>query len=225
MHRLKAALLRGRRTILVQYYEGSAEEAFLLSVELNIAHGLPLSLADRRTAAQRILSTHPEWSDRRIGQVVGLDHKTIGVIRGKSTGEIPQLDTRRGRDGRRRQVKKHDGDARKSASKGGNDENLSAHEPAPATKSDATSRRGVEGIAEPHRDSILTNLRNDPSVRFSESGRILIRWLEASPRTAEDFTKIAVQTPEHCIDSILSIANYNAEKWAILAAQLNRRKR
>ncbi|MFD1048734.1 serine hydrolase, partial [Kibdelosporangium lantanae] len=46
MHRLKAAALRGQDDILVRFYEGDDEDAFIVAVETNIAHGLPLSLAD-----------------------------------------------------------------------------------------------------------------------------------------------------------------------------------
>ncbi|MFE0012787.1 ParB/RepB/Spo0J family partition protein, partial [Streptomyces erythrochromogenes] len=65
-HRLRAAVLRGRDTVGVTYFDGSAEDAFVLSVEANISHGLPLTQAERTGAALRILRSHPDWSDRGI---------------------------------------------------------------------------------------------------------------------------------------------------------------
>src|SRR5215475_12583633 len=61
MHRLRAAKLRGDRTIFVKFFEGDDGEAFLLSVDANIKHGLPLSLADREAAASRILALYQQW--------------------------------------------------------------------------------------------------------------------------------------------------------------------
>ncbi|MGW4273295.1 hypothetical protein ACWEGQ_13250 [Streptomyces seoulensis] len=56
MHRLMAAFVRGERVIRVEYFEGSTEDAFLRAVQANVTHGLPLSQADRRAAAARIVS-------------------------------------------------------------------------------------------------------------------------------------------------------------------------
>ena len=63
-HRLRAALLRGVDVIDVLYFDGPDADAFVLAVELNHTHGLPLSRADRTAAAERIIGSHPDWSDR-----------------------------------------------------------------------------------------------------------------------------------------------------------------
>lgn len=81
MHRLRAAVLRGQDEVEVEYFEGSDQEAFLLAVTENTAHGLPLTLADRRAAAARIIATHPFLSDRTIGKHTGLSHNTVAVVR------------------------------------------------------------------------------------------------------------------------------------------------
>jgi ParB-like chromosome segregation protein Spo0J len=99
MHRFRAAALRGDSQIEARYFDGSADMAFVLGVEANIAHGLPLSLADREVAAARILAMHPEWSDRAIAKSTGLGATTIGAIRGRAGG-LPQVTARVGRDGR-----------------------------------------------------------------------------------------------------------------------------
>lgn len=48
------------------------------------------------------LARHPERSNREIGREVGVDDKTVGSVRAEleSTAEIPQLETRVGRDGK-----------------------------------------------------------------------------------------------------------------------------
>lgn len=109
MHRLRAAALTGKREIQVEFFDGTAEEGFIRSVKANIVHGLPLTLADRRAAAARILATHPELSDRAIGSYTGLAHKTVSAIRNRSTGENSQLSTRVGADGRLRPLSSQEG--------------------------------------------------------------------------------------------------------------------
>src|SRR5437868_3368952 len=54
-HRLHAARRQGRETIDVVWFDGTEAEAFLHTVEANIRHGLPLTLADRKDAACGIL--------------------------------------------------------------------------------------------------------------------------------------------------------------------------
>ncbi|MFJ8467817.1 ParB/RepB/Spo0J family partition protein [Streptomyces swartbergensis] len=104
MHRLRAAMLLGHKTIAVRFFDGTEEDAFVLAVKSNITHGLPLSAADRRRAAERIITTHPRWSDRMIASVVGTSAKTVAEIRRNAdVGAAGEL-TRIGRDGRVRPI-------------------------------------------------------------------------------------------------------------------------
>jgi hypothetical protein len=100
MHRLMAASLQGRDTIDVIFYAGTESDVFLRAVQENIAHGLPLSQADRRAAAERIIASHPHMSDRAIGHSIGLAAKTVAAIRKNSSEETPQSNARIGRDGK-----------------------------------------------------------------------------------------------------------------------------
>jgi ParB-like chromosome segregation protein Spo0J len=100
MHRVRAARLRGAQEIQTLFYDGTEADAFVLAVKVNRAHGLPLSLADRKAAAARIIASHPQWSDRAIAEVTALSHKTVGAIRHGPDGEIRQMDARIGQDGR-----------------------------------------------------------------------------------------------------------------------------
>jgi ParB-like chromosome segregation protein Spo0J len=109
MHRLMAASLQGRETIEVVFFEGSDADIFLRAVQENIAHGLPLSQADRRAAAERIIASHPHLSDRAIGHSVGLASKTVAAIRKRSCDGVPQLGARVGRDGRVRPLNSGEG--------------------------------------------------------------------------------------------------------------------
>lgn len=81
VHRVRAAQLRGEQTVRARYFDGDDESAFVLAVRLNVRHGLPLSLADRKAAGGRILRERAEWSNRAIASAVGLSPKTIAALR------------------------------------------------------------------------------------------------------------------------------------------------
>ena len=100
MHRLMAASLQGQETIDIIFFDGNEADVFLRGVQENVAHGLPLSQADRRAAAERIIASHPNMSDRAIGHSVGLAAKTVAAVRRGSGDETPQSTVRIGRDGR-----------------------------------------------------------------------------------------------------------------------------
>ena len=102
MHRLTAARLNGQRDIEVRFFDGNEGDAFLEAVRLNVSHGLPLSLADRRAAAARIIGTHPHLSDRSIARDTGLAAKTVASLRRTAAGAAPGART--GLDGRVRPV-------------------------------------------------------------------------------------------------------------------------
>ncbi|MEU6275227.1 transcriptional regulator [Streptomyces populi] len=108
MHRLMAAFVRGQRFISVQFFEGSAEDAFLCAVQANVAHGLPLSGADRRAAAAKIVKSHPHLSDRVVARASGLGARTVAAIRRNSDGVV-QLHARVGRDGKVRPLSSDEG--------------------------------------------------------------------------------------------------------------------
>lgn len=114
MHRLRAAKVRGDEVISVRFFDGDDGEAFLLSIDANIKHGLPLSRADREAAAGRILMLYPQWSDRSVAAATGLSATTVSTIRrrllpGEGAG------SRVGRDGRVRPIDGSAGRLRASA--------------------------------------------------------------------------------------------------------------
>lgn len=101
-HRLMAAMLNGQTTIDVEFFDGSAADAFLRAVQANVTHGFPLSQADRRVAAERIVASHPYMSDRAIAEAAGLSRVTVAAIRRSVAAVVPPQATRIGKDGRLR---------------------------------------------------------------------------------------------------------------------------
>ncbi|MFI8420357.1 ParB/RepB/Spo0J family partition protein [Streptomyces sp. NPDC085479] len=263
-HRVRAAVRRGDDRIDARFVDGDEDEAFLLAVRLNIAHGLPLTLADRRAAAARILRSHPQWSDRAIGETTGLAAKAVAALRAESAADVPGLHSRIGRDGRRRPLSAAEG--RRSAG-----ELVKANPHAPlrqiareagislGTASDVRARvlrgedpvlpqrpRGASGgagsevatvvrhtvrpglAAVPQRrdaQAILRILMADPSLRFSENGRQVLRWLGGHTLMPDEWAAVADQVPSHAADTVADLAQWCSDAWLEFAERLARRHR
>lgn len=108
LHRVAAAVCKGIGQLDAHLVTGSIDAAFIVAVHANISNGLPLTFAERRAAAAKILVTHPEWSDRTIGSTTGLSAKVVSRLR-CATAAGTQSNTRLGKDGRFRPVDPSDG--------------------------------------------------------------------------------------------------------------------
>ncbi|MER7779698.1 nuclease [Streptomyces sp. NPDC096191] len=124
LHRLEAARLLGDDSIRARFVDCSNSEALVIAMQANGSHGLPLSKADRVAGAQRVLGSHPDWSDRAIAGITGLSAKTIASLRDRSTIAESLGGKRVGQDGRRRPVDA--GEGRRRAA-----EYIAAHPQAP----------------------------------------------------------------------------------------------
>ncbi len=109
VHRVAAARMLGLLRIDASLFTGGPDAALIEFVRRNVQHGLPLTLRERKWAANRVLRVHPDWSDRRIAGICALSPKTVGRLRvhdGCDGEGVPQLDSsvRVGRDNRLRPV-------------------------------------------------------------------------------------------------------------------------
>lgn len=104
VHRLSAARLRGDGRIRAVFFDGDEAEAFVMAVESNTSHGLPLTTAERKLAARRIMTSHSQWSDRMIASVAGLAPGTVAAIRRQTQTGPVGASARIGQDGRVRPV-------------------------------------------------------------------------------------------------------------------------
>jgi hypothetical protein len=248
-HRLSAARLRGQDSIEVRYFDGSEAEAFVLAVRTNIAHGLPLSRTDREAAAKRIIYAYPLWSNRAIAAATGIAATTVASIRSRMAAAAGGAPVRIGRDGRVRPVNAAEG--RRLASQMIADRpTASLREIAkvagisPATARDVRERvhRGDDPVpyrqrngqagsakglrqAGPDRDgmTVLNNLRSDPSLRYAEAGRQLLRWLHAHAMRPGEWRELVDATPAHCAPVVAGLARGYAREWLEFARVLERR--
>jgi ParB-like chromosome segregation protein Spo0J len=241
MHRLLAARRRGAHTIRVIYQDCDEASAFVMAVNANVTHGLPLSLSDRKAAAARILSLFGSWSNRRIAVMTGLSDKTVGAIRvqsGESGGESPRV----GLDGRARPV---DPAVRRQAVA-----QLLAERPSSSLRQIAVAasvspdtvrtvkaqvrkaaelgeRRGgrrARGV-ELHPQQCLRLLANDPVLRSSDAGRLLLRALSAAAVVERDMDNLAECVPEYSLALLQRLALANAGMWRSLADRAAQREK
>lgn len=249
VHRLRATEMRGEATIPARFFDGNDAEAFALAVHLNVTHGLPLTLAERKAAAQRIVRSYPHWSDRSIALITGVSNKTVGKLRGCATEEISQLGPRLGRDGKVRPVNPVNG-RRRAATYLSMNPRASLREiareagvsvttardvrqrignganPLPANRTDNSSRRS-RSVTAAHVSSkvqghdLLQRLRKDPSVRSSERGRALLRLLSTVVLAISACNEFAEAGPIHCSGTIAEIARKYARAWQDIADQFD----
>ncbi|MEU9559740.1 ParB/RepB/Spo0J family partition protein [Streptomyces fumanus] len=263
-HRLKAAQSRGDSTIAARFFDGDEAAAFVLAVKLNAAHGLPLTLADRKRAAERIIASRPQWSDRRVASVTGISPGTVGDIRRRDGREPEAVGRRLGQDGRLRPV---DGSAGRIIAGELLTENpeLSLRQVAraagispetardvrnrlrngedplprqhlrrkdPEQGRDVVVRKGFRtfGLARspgrgqpravPDRAVLVKRLKDDPALRFTDTGRNLLRILALHTLSKDEWEAIIDNVPPHCSNIIADLARQFADLWSEFAVRV-----
>ncbi|HEY7592187.1 MAG TPA: ParB/RepB/Spo0J family partition protein [Actinophytocola sp.] len=249
MHRWRAARLRGDREITVEFFDGNEMEAFIRAVSANITHGLPLSRADREAAVARIVRFHLHWSDRALAELTGLSAPTVAAIRLRLTPTSEQVTFRLGRDGRLRPLSTADGrrkagqviaerpdaslreiakaagvsvgtarDVRERIRRGADPvpDSMPARGVRPES---APIRRPTPEPPPPDTGLVLQRLRQDPSLRFTGTGRALLQWLGVHAVDADqaDFVR---SIPTHCRGNLAALARNCVEIWTRLAVEL-----
>ncbi|WP_217240928.1 ParB N-terminal domain-containing protein [Streptomyces sp. AC555_RSS877] len=266
VHRVRAAQLQGEEAIRARWFDGDDASAFVLAVRLNVRHGLPLSLADRKAAGTRILGEQEGWSNRAIASAVGLSPKTIAALR-EAIGR-PGGQTRLGRDGRLRPVSAAAGRERAKE--------MLLREPAsslravsavagvsPGTVRDVRDQlqrearavipdqrrtppaRNAEGLRTPparyaeapraqaatavpgkldRSTALLRSLRTDPSLRFNQSGRLLLSILAVAAIDPQAQDGLVLDLPDHCLDFVAELAQASVQAWQDLSLRLAQRR-
>lgn len=245
-HRVRAAMLKGQSKIDATFYDGAECMVFHLAVEQNVTHGLPLSLADRREAAKRILGAFPEWSDRAIARSTGLSPKTVAAIRRRLCEEDLRLNTRLGRDGRTHPLCVADGRrraaevirenpdaslrevARKAGISPGTVQDVRARlelgqDPVLPVQRSASIVRAVEPPVDHSR--YLEVLKNDPTLRFTNEGRNLLRWLHVHVLGTARWSDMLESVPSHSVETVAALASYCSSSWQEFADELNQGRR
>ncbi|MBK3641437.1 ParB N-terminal domain-containing protein [Streptomyces sp. MBT33] len=225
LHRLEAARLMGAGSILARFLDCSNAEALVIAMKANGVHGLPLSRADRVAGAQRVLGSHPDWSDRAIAGIAGLSAKTIAALRERSAIATPLGGKRIGQDGRRRPVDA--GEGRRRAA-----EYIAAHPGAPlrqvaratdvslGTVHDVSARlrRGEE----PERNGRRPHTARPPHVRPVPSVPEPEDGAAPAPTAGEHGGRMPLQTPAGTEPAAPQRRNHTETPptWAAVAAKM-----
>jgi hypothetical protein len=266
---------RGEETIAARFYDGPDADAFVLAVRMNVDHGLPLALGDRKRAAERIIASHPQWSDRRVASVTGISAGTVADIRKRVVGPGQRTGNRIGQDGRVRPLDGSSGRllagklmaenphlslrqvARAAAispetARDVRNRLRNGEDPLPGQRRKRTAEHmesvervepaqpaldqrvdvGVAGITRlpvrPRRKPVLDHatavarLTADPALRYSDTGRNLLRLLTLHVRWTEEWEAIVSNVPPHCAGVMADLARQFADLWADFATRTGR---
>jgi ParB-like chromosome segregation protein Spo0J len=251
VHRLLAARLLGRSKVIVNFFDGTHDEAYVEAVRANISHGKPLTLAEREAAAKKILGMRSDWSDRLVGSIYGLSGKTVGRLR-KSTEEIPQLMVRVGRDGRQRptnssQLRKEIATALGERPDANSTEIAKTVSTSPTTVRDVRKRiergesftpsnrpknaaaRNANRIDDVNRASakeeLFVNWRTDSAILALSGGEEFAKWLDETNVTSSHWEPVLALIPIGRIPKLIEHARSSALEWTILASSLETRFR
>jgi ParB-like chromosome segregation protein Spo0J len=244
-HRVRAAVLNGLHSIGARFFDGPEHDAYLLAVAANVRHGLPLTADERQQAAVRIAAQHPDWSNRAVAAVAGTSPHRVARIR-RADGTAPRAATV-GLDGRSRPVDPSAGRRRAAELMLANPE-FSIREVArraaisPSTAADVKARlrsdedplpqrvRAAEAEAAPagrdeprtgeDMDALFNALCRDPSLRFSESGRMLLRMFESCARVKRQHEQIVHNLPAHCAETAQELLLGYVDWWRSMAEDL-----
>jgi hypothetical protein len=158
----------------------------------------PLSSDGGRRIASDAIARHPEASLRAIARLAGISPATVRDVRERMRRGDDPVATRRssGREKWRPAARSLPERSQAGAARGG------------------SPRRPAQ---------LLQNLRKDPSLRLTEAGRSLLRWLEPRASGPGDWRGVIDAAPPHCAYLVAELARSCAEEWLDFAKQLEQR--
>ncbi|MFH8407094.1 ParB N-terminal domain-containing protein [Streptomyces sp. NPDC018019] len=263
MHRVRAAQRRGQETIAVRFFDGADADAFVLAVESNSTHGLPLTKADRKRAAERIIASHPAWSNRMIAAIVGVAPATVAKVRRRMPGGTTPERRRVGQDGRSRPLDGAEGrrlagdliaenpglslrqiaratgispetardvrnrirrgeapllTGRRSGPRGERGGQRGPGRPAgPGQYRETTGTAARARLLGTDRRVMVQRLMGDPALRYSDTGRTLLRLLGIHAISPREWEKITEGLSRDCRRAVAELARAYADNWSELA--------
>lgn len=83
---------------------------------------------------------------------------------------------------------------------------------------------GTQQLADVDAAATVAALSRDPTLRFSDPGRQLIRWLDRHRVPGTEYRAMTSAVPDHCVDTVARLAYDNARLWAEFGAALEQRR-
>ena len=254
-HRVLAAKQLGLRRVLGVWFDGTPEDGYLEFVRRNVAHGLALTLVERRRAARRILCSRPNFSDRGIGALCGLSPRTVARLREEAgteagrTNGVRAAKGRIGRDGRVRPidpasvraqiaeelVRQPDASLRKIASAVGaspetvrsvkNEMRAVAAAPNEAHTTGESLATVRALLAGSRAVPIVDACRDDRAFTDREDGQPFVEWLDTTSVEPGDLWRYVDSVPLSRVYVIADEARRRAEFWTRFAMAVEGRVR
>lgn len=108
-HRYRGYVLAGRKNVPALLWSGTWEQAIEAAAKANhdkFHLALKRTAADRSRAAKMLLGVHPEWTDRKVAQEIGVSPTTVGELRAALEAEgVEQPKVRVSKDGKKIAIK------------------------------------------------------------------------------------------------------------------------
>ncbi|MEU8958558.1 ParB/RepB/Spo0J family partition protein [Streptomyces sp. NPDC048518] len=93
--------------------------------------------------------------------------------------------------------------------------------PDPAEKAPVPA--AAAGAVAPMAAELIPILKRDPSIRFTESGRLLLRLLDAATLPPDEWNRLIESVPAHCVDMVANVARACGEVWFNVAQEVDSR--
>ncbi|MCM9082387.1 ParB/RepB/Spo0J family partition protein [Streptomyces spororaveus] len=178
----------------------------------------PVSGAAGRLQARELLLSRPELSLRQVARAVGIAPSTVRDVRDRlASGQDPLPPRQRGNP---RYAK---GATSTPAAPAKTPAPVPAAAPVPeavAGSAPLPTGGAVPRPRVPDRDVLLRRLRSDPSLRFNETGRSLLRWLGQHPHDSAELGQVVRSVPPHWATAVAELIRVNVEAWAECAEAL-----
>jgi ParB-like chromosome segregation protein Spo0J len=185
----------------------------------------PLNPAESRRRAAALIAQRPGASLREIASSAGISPATARDVRQRlRNGESPLPPAVRQLAGDDRPGAVPASDAVPASGA------VSASVPVQSAGSGSEpASRAARSVRELHKaaasetatpSSLLRRLRSDPSLRYSERGRSLLRWLDSHVVEPTDWSRAVEGVPPHCAYTIAELAMRCAKAWERLAEEL-----
>jgi hypothetical protein len=160
----------------------------------------PLDGADGRRMAMETIAEHPDATLREIARMAGISPGTARDVRNRmARGENPVL-----------QKQMPDSDPKGPTSKRRSDGR--------ARRENSQTTASGRSTADP--GTLLLKLQRDPSLRLSQTGRELLRWLDNHAGEPNELVDLIEAIPPHCLYLIAELARRYADAWMEAARTL-----
>jgi ParB-like chromosome segregation protein Spo0J len=166
----------------------------------------PVDSRSRRQHAATIISRRPTAALREVARTTGLSAATVRDVRQRlERGEDPVPD----------RYQPAGADLGASAAP------VPDRDPQAVPAANEVRVRRAANAIDP--DTLLEKLRQDPSLRFSEAGRLAVRYLDRHLVDTDGLENLEHGLPDHWAPVVANLARSCATNWARLAEQLELR--